>query len=186
MGKHIIRDAVLGYEIVISGVALCELPDATLIAQPRIAGMLPKHADHACALDIIALRQSLAGSEADYPITCSCGVPDDTGIHAPIRISRDNGTICWHFDMHKHGVLFEDSLSLDTRITLRFDLTRYAATVSSLLVDIRRWLVSPITTGDLRQLPDLRGHLPVEDDILMETFFEPGQWYSEGRIPELD
>jgi len=186
MGNHIIRDAILGYEIVIdTAIADETFFDATLIAQPRITGMLPKHADDACILDITALRKSLADAESGYPVTCTCGIPDDTGIHAPIHFSRDNDTICWHFDMHDHRVLFEDSLSLDTSITLRFDLARYTATVNSLLADIHRWLAGPVTAGELRRLGCIMGCLPPEDDTLVETSFMPMNWFSGDVLPEL-
>jgi len=182
---HITRDAVLDYEIVIASVTFCEPPlTVELVAQPRITGMRMKHADDACVLDVIALRRSLAASGSAYPITCSCGVPDDTGINAPIGFSRDVGGLCWHLDMRHHGVLFEESFTPDTKVTLRFDLAAYTRTVDALHADIRRWTDGLVMASELGRFADITGHLPLKDTALVEAYFPPDDWSWDNKLPD--
>lgn len=188
MSTHIVRDAVLDYEIVLSVVVYMDPPEAGLLIHPRISGMRLQHLDDELCIDLKALLHSVDNEGEDYLLSCSCGWAPDAEINAPIAFTHpDEQVICWHFETSMHETLFEDDLPDDSRVTLRFERRAYIDTVQRMQREVAAWLAEPAAVEALKQLP--RYGFANAENVLdaeligkasaLDLSFDPMRWSSD-------
>lgn len=114
-----------------------ECPEICIGIQPDFDGY-NREGNECTVLDFLALLQEMDNNTSYYPITCECGMPDDTGIYAPLRQTVTDTEIWWDISIEDYQWTVSPEYSEQTG-TLRiiFNKQQYQQAVKKMNAELR-------------------------------------------------